>query len=300
MGYLNKAFKASCGNCHSAVLWRWTEPSRGSGPSRWRCEKCGSLNILDSLKPWPNVPTTIYLGHEKHHQMKLYPVPPESPSESWAQPYSIRSFVSQASTRLGGCLYTTSRRGEVMGEPVYEDRCCPPEAREWEPEWSSCHMVAGWTIGEASCLLWEKVRELCQTDNEAKFLHWYLGLAKDRTFPMLIPQARIGIAERRRPDFVAFVPFQYWKYKWYAIQLDKGHPEEMAPADELRDTEIAVHGYEVISLRPEKQGYLEEVKRLVERFEHEMNIADSDPWGMAVEVKVKHTEPKQEEEEIPF
>ena len=38
-----------------------------------------------------------------------------------------------------------------------------------------------------------------------KVLHQYLVYAKHQ-FPMLLPQPRIGIAERRRPDFVAFVP----------------------------------------------------------------------------------------------
>jgi hypothetical protein len=56
-------------------------------------------------------------------------------------------------------------------------------------------------------------------------------------------QARIGIAERRRPDFVLFVPLTYWNYKWYAIQLDAAHHAGFQEKDELRDAEIGVHRY---------------------------------------------------------
>jgi len=159
-------------------------------------------------------------------------------------------------------------------------------------------MVGGWTKGKATCPLWEEVSKLCQTEIECKFLHWYLGLVKDRQFPMLIPQARIGIAERRRPDFVLFVPLQYWKYKWYAIQLDKAHGEGTAKSDELRDTEISIHGYEVIRLKPEDQGYLEEVKRLVEMIELEMGEAESNPWGVAVLAPTVLRE--EAEDQVPF
>jgi len=111
---------------------------------------------------------------------------------------------------------------------------------------------------------------------------------------MLIPQVRIGIAQRRRPDFVLFVPLQRWKYKWYAIQLDAAHPQETAQEDALRDTEISVHGYEVISLKAGNQ-YWEDVRRLVEIVEHDMEKAESDPWDVAIELKVEYTE-----EKLPF
>ena len=89
-----------------------------------------------------------------------------------------------------------------MGEPIFSDQCVEPERGWQDNEGEPCHMVAGFTIGQASCGLWERVKQLCQTEPERRFLQSYLGLAKDRQFPMLIPQARIGIAERRRPDFV--------------------------------------------------------------------------------------------------
>lgn len=296
MGYQDRAAKSACGKCGREVLWHWESWVRPYFEKDWYC-RCGARNWTGCYDEWPPVPRTLYVGSEKHQQLKLYPFPPEVPRAPWAQPYSIRSFVQQASRRLGGCLYETSEAGEVMGERVFSDRCVPSDASPYVDASHSCHMVAGWTIGEASCPLWERVAALCDTEIERRFLHWYLGLAKDRQFPMLIPQARIGIAERRRPDFVLFVPLQYWKYNWYAIQLDKAHSEDMA-ADELRDADIAMHGYRVIRLKPEATGYYEEVRGLVERIESEMKHAESDPWSVAVEVPVERFE--EGEEEPPF
>lgn len=178
------------------------------------------------------------------------------------------------------------------------DRCCDPrDDPNDETGWHNCHIVAGWTTGETTCNLWEMIAQLCETENERKFLHWYLRYARDRHFPMLIPQASVGIAERRRPDFVIFVPIQYWKYKKLAIQLDGGHLEDMAPADEMRDKEIAVHGYEVRKVRPEAGNYFEEVRRLVEEIDQMMQLAESSPWEAAIEIEVRRTETDQE---VPF
>lgn len=291
MGYQHRVIVTKCGQCDSRVTYRWEEWSRPDTHLReWNCSSCGAHNTPGEYDQWPPVPRTLYLGHERHRQLKLYPVPPEFPNESWSQPYSIRSFVFQASRQLGGCKYSTSRTGEVMGESVFSDRCESGDYPELAGPFN-CRMVAGWTTGESTCPLWEQVSQLCQSNTETKFLHWYLGLAKDRQFPMLIPQARIGIAERRRPDFVLFVPVHYWKYNSYAIQLDGAHPEERAAADELRDAEIAVHGYEVIKLKPEASGYYEEVRRLVERIESEMQWAETDPSRVATEVPLKRSDP---------
>ena len=162
-----------------------------------------------------------------------------------------------------------------------------------------CHLVAGWTTGEDSCPLWQRIQNLCQTDTERKFLHQYLRYVKDRQFPMLIPQANIGIAERRRPDFVAFVPLQYWNYQWLAIQLDGAHPPERAEDDSLRDQYIQDQKYEVLSLRPNEKGYLEEVRCLVEKIEAWMALADSDPWKVAVDAEVRKSV-ERGGDDIPF
>jgi very-short-patch-repair endonuclease len=113
---------------------------------------------------------------------------------------------------------------------------------------------------------------------------------------MLIPQPRIGIAERRRPDFVVFVPLQCWNYKWIAIELDGAHGSEQEARDAERDIELSANGYEVFSVRPAERGYFEEVRRFVERVEEWMGIAREDTWRVAIEAKViEHELP-----ELPF
>jgi hypothetical protein len=120
---------------------------------------------------------------------------------------------------------------------------------------------------------------------------------------MLLPQMRVGIAERRRPDFVAFVPLQFLKYKRYAIELDGAHSEEHRRADEARDVELAAENYEVISLRPDELGYFPEVQKLVERFSVEMTEAERSAWDLATDVEVASWSggtPTITDEDIPF
>jgi hypothetical protein len=126
-------------------------------------------------------------------------------------------------------------RGEVYGENVYYDQCHDSQDESFDPVDRDCHVLAGWSAGQPTCLLFDAVASLCQTDVERKFLSTYLRYVKDRDFPMLIPQVRIGIAERRRVDFVLYVPLQYWRFKWLAVELDGAHPQEKASEDAARD-----------------------------------------------------------------
>jgi hypothetical protein len=114
---------------------------------------------------------------------------------------------------------------------------------------------------------------------------------------MILPQTWVDITDRRRPDFVAFVPLQYWNYRWLAIQLDASHTAEQAKQDSARDAQISEHNYDVISLRPSNAGYLEEVRRLVEQFEAFMAQAEEDVWSVAIDAAVAGTEPDYD---IPF
>jgi len=297
MGYQDLVFKAACVRCDSEVSWKWKlvryEPIPRERFPQWECRGCSTVNAIANLEPWPHLPRDpLYIGCDKHNVLKLYPFPPDHAKERWATPFSIRSVIYQASQLLGGCIYHPSKEAEVMGKPVFSDQC---HNEGDDPRWGlgPCHMVSGWTKGQSTCAFWEKFSALCQTEPERAFLHQYLGFVKDREFPMLIPQVRVGIAERRRPDFVLFVPLQYWKFKWLAIQLDNAHTQEMAKQDELRDAAISVHGYEVIRLKPGEKGYLREVQSLVEMVEHEMSEAESNRWGVAV------TAPAHEVEEDP-
>jgi hypothetical protein len=180
-----------------------------------------------------------------------------------------------------------------MDEPVFTDNCYdsdPDEPYGGYVAAHDCHLVSGWTTGKDSCPLWEQIIGLCQTEPEKRFLKRYLQFVKDRQFPMLIPQSGIGITERRRPDFVAFIPLQYWKYKWVAIQLDAAHTLAQTASDSERDDYVREHKYEVISLRPEQKGYFEEVRSLVEEFETWISLAETDPWSIVVDAEVKKSE----------
>src|SRR5713226_4901344 len=249
MGYTDWIWKSACSQCGLQVLWSWQRSPFGRSIT-WTCSKCEQFNSIKKIDRWPNLPQTLYIGYDQKNLLRLYPLPPESSDADWALPYSTRSFVYQASRVLGGCHYRPHQRGTVMGETVFSDHCYEPDVMHYsDSDVPPCHIVAGWTAGADTCPLWEKICSLCQTDSEKQFLRWYFGLARDRNFPALIPQARIGIAERRRPDYVLFVPLTYWTYKWYAIQLDAGH-RGTESQDELRDAEISMHGYEVVSLKP--------------------------------------------------
>jgi hypothetical protein len=254
------------------------------------------------MPAWPNVPTSLYIGPDKHARFKVYAVPPEAQDQDWAQPYSTRSFAYQASEKFGECAYRPGRRGIVMGEPVFSDHCYD-SAQDADYEQYAvpreCHLVTGWTTGQDTCGLWKRIEALCQTEPERRFLKTYLGYVKDREFPMLIPQAWIGITDRRRPDFVAFVPLQYWKYKWLAVQLDGAHPQESAAADAARDDYVRSQNYEVLSLRPKQAGYLEEVRNLVEQIDSWMALGNTDPWAVATEASVRTFHPPPEAE-VPF
>jgi len=298
MGYYHEVFRVTCGACDSSYLFRPSNDVSFTKKWSWDCRGCSSHNWHSAFQPpQPNIPKELWIGPEKYNQLKIYPVPPGMGDLAWALPFSIRSFVYQVSRQLHVCNYEVEERGKVLDMPTFADLCGDWGNKSWsswepqeEPDIGACHLVSGWTNGQDTCPLWEQIGLLCQTLAERRFLHQYLYLAKDRHFPMLIPQVRIGIAQRRRPDFVVFVPVQKWKYKWYAIQLDAAHTQENAKKDELRDTEISVHGYEVINFRGENQGYWEDVRSLVETIERDMEEVESDPWGKAIQLTVNHTE----------
>ena len=120
MGYRHKARAVTCGHCKRRVAWFVDVTEKMS--SSWRCE-CGALNRLRPMPEWPHVPPSLYIGPDKHARFKVYAVPPGVEGQDWTQPYSVRSFAYQASDKFGGCAYRPSRRGMVMGEPVFNDHC---------------------------------------------------------------------------------------------------------------------------------------------------------------------------------
>ena len=205
MGYEHRTMRAVCPQCQTRYIWSWKGEKKP--PSQWICNNCDYRNFLKSPPRWPSLPIQLSLGHEKNRRLRVHPVRPNS-DDDWNQPYSIRSFLSQASDSLRGCIYSCSTRGTVMGEKVYHDSCYSDDdvGDDWtyRPTTWECHIAAGWTNGQVSCALWDKIANLCQTDTERNFLHQYLSYTKHLQFPMLLPQTWIGIAERRRPDFGLF------------------------------------------------------------------------------------------------
>ena len=81
------------------------------------------------------------------------------------------------------------------------------------------------------------------------------------------------------------------------FELDGAHSEANSEADLIRDRELSKDGYTVLSLRPSERGYLEEVQKLVERVEAEMNTAETQDWDNAIEIEVVRT---VEVPDIPF
>ena len=121
MGYHHVALKFKCGKCGKSLIWKSAD---GSLPnSRAAVCPCGAVNHVSLPDRWAKVPQYLWLGPDKHTRFKLYATPPEHGNEPWALPYSIRSFVAQASAAYPGCRFQTSARGEVMGETVFEDTC---------------------------------------------------------------------------------------------------------------------------------------------------------------------------------
>lgn len=283
MGYRDRVWQYTCGECHNG--WRYdSETNRRI----FRCRSCGAEN---TLRPWeltPNLPPRLYIGHDRKHLATLFPVPPENPSEEWAQPYSTRSVLYQLSRELHECRYYPSVRGQTLGETIFHDFCW--NDNDEHPE--SCHVMSGFTRGVESCALWAKIANLCQADSERRFLRYYLALVKDREFPMLIPQVRLGVAERRRADFAVFVSLQHWKYDRLVVELDGAHPPDRAEADRDKELEIVAQSYRVIRCfgRSEK-GYYDDVCNLVEQIDDGMKRAVSDPSSVAVAVPVLKTVP---------
>jgi hypothetical protein len=306
MGYEHRVYKTACGYC--ATEWLLTQTSwkrRRFLPRTYTCDSCGATNTTTSPRLYPNIPRVVYCGHEKTKQLEIYAYPPEHAGSEWAQPYSIRSFVYQTSQQIPmpECRYEYGGHSAMMGEPVHTDYCAVYDPGDGEADHRErCHLLSGWIRGKDTCPLWEKLKTYCQTISEQRFLWAYLSLVKGRDFPMLLPQVRVGIAERRRPDFVMFTPIHYLSYRRFAIELDGAHSPDHADADDARDIDLAAENYEVLSLRPNERGYFPEVQKLVERIAVEMTEANRSAWELATEVdNATFTRPPQvNDEDIPF
>jgi hypothetical protein len=289
MGYQQRIYRYTCPNCDK----QWAHSSLMTPSFKATCSDCRAQNVMRPLSQWPDVPRSVYLGADNANVLKVYPVPPGHEDDPWADPYGVRSFVYQAAQHYNECTYQCESKGTLYGEEIFRDYCYPADGNiNSEP--TRCSIMTGWSTGKVECGTWNKIRALCQTDSEKRFLQQFLGYVKDRPFPMLLPQVRVGIAERRRPDFVVFIPVQYWNYSKLAIQLDGSHPVD-AEGDKSRDAYVAEAGYETMSVRPDEKGYLREVQRLVEHIDILMRLHETDTFEVATETSVRKCTP-----ELPF
>jgi hypothetical protein len=258
--------------------------------------------------PTPNVPSAIYIGHQKLARIKLVPLPPKlivhkahgeyhswhgggcgycsfegSHSSSYGspvdcefaqpeefQPYSIRSVLSQLSTRADfPCKYFAISKGkDDFGNIIWEEGCMERcGGGDYTPFMHPCHLANGWMHGPDECPGWVHLANLCQSENERRFLHQYLRVNHDREAPMPIPQAHLEVTERIRVDFVLFVPVTRFEWRWLAVEIDSPSFHKDRQKDEERDWSVQIEGYEVVRL-PVEMNMLDQVRDLYKRIQH--------------------------------
>jgi hypothetical protein len=290
MAYDRAVLSFKCGECDTSLTFT---PTGNSVRRRVSCVQCGAASHFKDVPTCfreANLPDTLLVGADRNNLLEVCPVPQSDPQgmsdmAREAPPYSVRSFVAQASAHFRECEYSW-KIDESCGKRKDVNTCKTTEGH------SPCHLMAGFSLGQSDCPLSRKVTALCQTPDEKWFLNQYLRYVRGRPFPMLIPQCRLGgITQSIRPDFVVFVPLQSLRYRWLAIQLDANHSPSMAQQDEDRDARLQAEGYEVRVCRGNNGRYLEDVKHLVEDIEKIMTIADTDPASVAVPVTAVRLDP---------
>ncbi|MFZ3166798.1 MAG: DUF559 domain-containing protein [Candidatus Methanoperedens sp.] len=238
---------------------------------------------LKRIKLLPLPPkNVIYEGHGKYHQFfgdgdcgqchygKSFPDSYGAPMDcgftlpDQIQPYSVRSFLTQLSLRKDfPCKYFVHiSQEDVYGKIILKEGCMKScGGCNYRNDIHPCHVANGWIHGEESCSGWEYIANLCQSENERRFLHQYLRINHDRESPMPIPQAHIEITERIRVDFVIFVPITRFKWKWLAIEIDSRFYHQDSNKDLQKNIMMESQGYEVIRLSAEKM-MLDQVREL--------------------------------------
>lgn len=290
MGYNDIYVEFKCDSC--GTPFRWAPKKLWEARRRLDCTQCkdevfnsdtGESRIVPhSIRmpapPLPNVPSALYIGLEKLKRIKLTPLPKEQivydkqycdffsnqiPEE--IQPYSIRSFLIQLSLRDDfPCKYHARVDSkDAWGNVNWNEGCMKADDDAYHP----CHLANGWIHGQESCEGWEYiVKNFCQSGNEARFLHQYLRINKDRESPMPIPQAHVEVTEKVRVDFVMFVPITRFDWKWLAIEIDSPMYHEDAEKEFERSMTIASQGYEVLRLSAEK-NMLDQVRDLYQKIQ---------------------------------
>lgn len=238
---------------------------------------------LKRIKLLPLPPkNVIYQGHGEYHQFfgagdcgqchfaKSFPDSYGAPMDCGfdlpdeIQPYSVRSFLIQLSLRKDfPCKYFVQiSQKDVYGNIILNEGCMKScSGCNYRSDIHPCHVANGWIHGEESCPGWEYIANLCQSENERRFLHQYLRINHDRESPMPIPQAHIENTERIRVDYVMFVPITRFTWKWLAIEIDSKLYHQDSNRDFQKNIMMESEGYEVIRLSAEKM-MLDQVREL--------------------------------------
>ena len=267
MGYWQESYDVNCSECGDVGTWIYT--SRTSTPPECsRCPKCGCYEIETTYSyPEQPPPPNVYIGADKYKRIKLLPLP-HGVSRLWdgMQPYSVRSILYQLSREDGWPhRYHPDFHGlDKYGNYLWEDTCSERDDYGNWIDYGKCCVATGWMTGEVTCKGWELIKGLCQTDAESAFLHDYLRYVKDREFPMLIPQAWLTWEERRRIDFMLYVPKTHHHWRKIAVQIDPKGSHKDSRRDEIRDLEIRAEGYDVLSYDTDELR-IEQVRKLISK-----------------------------------
>lgn len=190
----------------------------------------------------------------------------ELPAE--VQPYSVRSFLIQLSLLNDfPCRYfIKSAYRDDFGNLCWTDGCMEScGGTDYQVYIHPCNVVNGWMNSESRCPGWKYIENLCQTQDEKRFLYLYLRLKHEREFPMALPQVYVDALEQVRPDFVVFVPGSTIEsaWKWLAIEIERVHLR--SPNEEAKRTSIIESsGYEIVRI-PAENKMLDEVRKLYKR-----------------------------------
>jgi len=180
-------------------------------------------------------------------------------------PFSVRSVMVQLGMSSDvKCHLFVAHESDEYGNDLWRDECAP-ECGGCVPGFQPCHLVVGWSKGSATCVGWQLLERLCQSEPERKVLWQYLRYAKGAEVPMLLPQVHLD-RERYRIDFVAVVPNSTRdQYTRYAVEVDPP-PYHGSGIDSGRQQLLERHGFVVRSLDT-KSRWIDQVRELLDEFE---------------------------------
>jgi hypothetical protein len=263
--YFAEWFKWTCWNCGGRFFVEGT--SNLQRLERCPDKKCDSYLCLEIPQSQATLPEAVLCGADHNNLLEIKQLAPDLYGEDQG-PFSTQSFVMQASKHWGACNF--------LGHDYFKGFHCGKNTAHSIP----CHIFKGFgNGGTKECLLWSFVEKLCQTDQERWFMTQYMRYVRERVFPMVLPQVRLGgITQELRPDFVL---------------LDGGHTPGARERDEERHLRLQSEGFSVVSYkgrRVDAEGrspinYIDDIKDLVSRIDRQMNLTkENAQWSNALTI----------------